>query len=69
LIFIKNTDILLAGDKWNIFVNFALDDYMTFVDTMKLVLDHIRQKIQVQKPKIICIRFELGGSKSTARDD
>ena len=49
MIFIKDTDILQCGDKWNIVVNVALDDYMTLVDTMKLVLGHIRQKIQVRK--------------------
>lgn len=49
LIFIKDTDILLSGDKWTIVVNVALDDYVTLVDTVRLVLGHIRQKIQVQK--------------------
>jgi hypothetical protein len=28
---------------------FALDDYVTLVDSMKLILGHILQKIQVQK--------------------
>jgi hypothetical protein len=49
LLFIKDTDILLSGDKWTIEVNIALDDYATLVDTMKLILNHIRQKIQVQR--------------------
>lgn len=30
-------------------MNAALDDYITFVDTKKLVLAHILQKIQVHK--------------------
>jgi hypothetical protein len=31
LVFVKNTDILLSGDKWTIVVNIALDDYDTLV--------------------------------------
>ena len=27
LIFVKDTDILLSGDKWTIVINIALDDY------------------------------------------
>jgi len=49
LIFVKDTDILLSGDKWTIVVNIALDDYNILIENMKLVLDHIRQKIQVYK--------------------
>jgi hypothetical protein len=45
LIFVKDTGILLSGDKWTIVVNIALDDYATLVDTVKLILNHVRQKI------------------------
>jgi len=49
LVFIKDTDILLSGDKWTIAVNIALDDYVILIENMKLVLDTVRQKIQVYK--------------------
>jgi hypothetical protein len=49
LVFVKDTDILLSGDKWTIVVNIALDDFATLVDTMKSVLSHFRQKIHVQQ--------------------
>ena len=49
LIFVKETDILLSGDKWTIVVNIALDDYDALVYTMKTILDQICQKIRVQK--------------------
>jgi len=49
LIFVKETDILLSGDKWTIVVNVSLDDYDAVVYTMRATLDQIRQKIQVQK--------------------
>jgi hypothetical protein len=48
LIFVKDAGILLSEDKWTIVVNIALDDYATLVDTMKLILNHVRQKIQVK---------------------
>jgi hypothetical protein len=32
-------------------VNVALDDYETLISSMKLILNHIRQKIQVQLKK------------------
>ena len=49
LLFVKDTDILLSGDKWTIVVNIALDDYVTLVDLIRSMLSHIRQEIQVQK--------------------
>jgi len=49
LIFVKDTDILLSGDKWTIVVNIALDDYNILIENMKLILYHVRQKIQVCK--------------------
>ena len=49
LVFVKHTDILLSGDKWTIAVNIALDDYAILTENMKLVLNIVRQKIQVHK--------------------
>jgi len=49
LIFVKDTNILLYGDKWTIVVNIALDDYSNLVDLMKYMIIHVRQKIQGQK--------------------
>ena len=41
-------------------MNVALDDYITLVDTMKLVLGHIRQKIQIRKnPKLYAFDLHL----------
>lgn len=55
LIFLKDAEILLSGDKWTIVVNIALDDYSNVVDLMKSMLSHIRQKVQTQKnPKAYC---------------
>ena len=45
LILFKDTDILLSGDKWTIAVNIALDGDTTFLDLMKSMLGHIRQRI------------------------
>jgi hypothetical protein len=49
LLFIKDTDILLSGDKWTIVMNIALDDHDTLVYMMKMTLYQISQKIQLQK--------------------
>ena len=49
LIFVEDTDILLYGDKWALAGNIALVDCNTLVSLMKLMLGHIRQKIQVEK--------------------
>ena len=49
LVFIKDTDILISGDKCTIAVNIVLDDYVILIENMKLVLDTVRQKIHVHK--------------------
>ena len=57
----KDTDILLSGDKWTIVVNIALDDYDTLIENMKSVLYTVRQKIQVHKnPKIFLFDIYWG---------
>jgi hypothetical protein len=38
-IFVKDTDILLSGDRWTIVVNIAMDDYTTLVGNMKFILE------------------------------
>ena len=45
LIFVKDTDILLSGDKWTIVINVALDDYEALIYNMKMILDQISQKL------------------------
>ena len=49
LIFVKETNILLSGDKWTIIVNIALDDYDVIVNTMRATLKQVRQEIERQK--------------------
>jgi len=49
LIFVKDADILLSGDKWTIIINIVLDDYTALVQDMKLTLDQIPHKIQLHK--------------------
>jgi hypothetical protein len=49
LIFVKETDELLSGDKWTIAVNTALDDNKTLVEVMRLMLEQVRYKIQTYK--------------------
>ena len=61
LIFMKDTDILLSGDKWTIVVNIALNDYDALIENMKSVLYTVRQKIQVHKnPKIFSFDIYWG---------
>jgi len=49
LVYVKDTDILLPGDKWTVIVNIALDDYEALVKVMKDTLSQVRQRIQKQK--------------------
>ena len=58
LIFVKDTDILLSGDKWTIVVNIALDDYSNLVDLMKSMIIHVRQKIQ-EKRNLKAYSFDI----------
>jgi hypothetical protein len=46
LIFVKDTDILLSGDKWTIAVNIAVNDYEELIGLMKLIIKQIQQKIE-----------------------
>jgi len=53
LIFVKDNDILLSGDRWTIVVNIALSDYDILIENMKLILNTVREKIEVHKnPKL-----------------
>jgi len=49
LVFVKDADILLSGDKWTIIINIALDDYTALVQDMRLTLNQIWHKIQLHK--------------------
>ena len=49
LVFVKDTDILLSGDKWTIVVNIALDDYDALVHVMRYTLSQVRQKIGIHR--------------------
>jgi hypothetical protein len=44
LVFVKDTDILLSGDKWTIAVNIALDDYAILIENMKIVLVNVKRQ-------------------------
>jgi hypothetical protein len=48
LFFIKDTDILLSGDKWTIAVNIALDYYSDLINSMKTMIKQLQQKIRNQ---------------------
>jgi DNA-binding ferritin-like protein (Dps family) len=53
LVFVKDTDILLSGDKWTIVLNIALDDYTFLIEDMKSMINYIRQRIQMhQNPRL-----------------
>jgi hypothetical protein len=53
LIFVKDTNILLSGDKWTIVVNIAVDDYTALVYIMRASLNQIQQKRRLYKnPKL-----------------
>jgi hypothetical protein len=64
LIFVKDTDILLSGNKWTIVVNIALDDYDTLVFVMRKTLEQIGHKIQVYRNKFLFFGLTLGGNWS-----
>ena len=64
LVFVKETDILMSGDKWTIVVNITLDDYATLVDVMKTTMSQVRYKIQVHKnPKSLPFDINWGEIK------
>ena len=61
LVFVKDTNLLLSGDKWTIVVNIALNDYDALIESMRSVLYAVRQKIQVHKnPKIFSFDIYWG---------
>jgi hypothetical protein len=49
LIFVKEADILLSGDKWTIVVNIAIEDYISLTKSMRLILDQVRGNIRAYK--------------------
>jgi hypothetical protein len=57
----KDTNILLSGDKWTIAVNTALNEYDALIESMKSILYAVREKIQVHKnPKIFSFDIYWG---------
>jgi len=60
LIFVKDTDVLLSGDKWTIVVNIALDYYDTLVFVMRRILDQIQQRIQMYRTESITHWIYIG---------
>jgi hypothetical protein len=67
LIFVKEADILLSGDKWTIAVNIAIDDYVSLVKTLRLVLGQIRRNIQVHNEPNTAI-FDIHWEEITRLD-
>ena len=60
LVFVKDTDILLSGDKYTIVVNIALDDYDALVHIMRYTLSQVRQKIGIHRtPKARSCLFDI----------
>jgi hypothetical protein len=49
LIFLKDRDILLTGDKWTIAVNIALDDYLSLTKGMRFALAQIQRNIEAYR--------------------
>jgi hypothetical protein len=49
LIFLKDRDILLTGDKWTIAVNIALDNYLSLTKGMRFALAQIRKDIETYR--------------------
>jgi hypothetical protein len=49
LIFMKDRDILLTGDKWTLAVNIALDDYANLIQGMRFILAQTKRNIGIHK--------------------
>jgi hypothetical protein len=49
LIFMKDRNILVTGDKWTLAVNIALDDYVNLIQGMRFILAKIRRNIEMHK--------------------
>jgi hypothetical protein len=49
LIFMRDRDILLTGDKWTLAVNIALDDYVNLIRGMRLILTQIQKNIELHQ--------------------
>lgn len=61
LIFMKDRDILLTGDKWTLAVNIALDDYVNLIQGMRFILAQIRRNIELHRSpnsKVLDIHWE-----------
>ena len=49
LVFIKETEIPLSGDRWTVAVNIAVDDYSSLILGLKLVLNQTKRSIHMYK--------------------
>jgi len=58
LVFLKETEILLSGDRWTVAVNIAIDDYSSLILGLKLVLNQTQKNIQTYKVPNLVI-FDL----------
>ena len=45
LVFLKDRDILLTGDKWTIVLEVAFDDYITLIKSMQDAISNITRAI------------------------
>jgi hypothetical protein len=61
LIFMKDRDILLTGERWTLAVNIALDDYVNLIQGMRFILTQIQRNVDIYKSpnsKILDIHWE-----------
>jgi hypothetical protein len=61
LILMRDRDILLTGDKWNVAVNIALDDCANLIQGMRFILAQIQRNIELhQSPssKVLDVHWE-----------
>jgi hypothetical protein len=49
LIFMKDKDILLTGEKWTLAVNIALDDYVNLIQGTRFILTQIQRNVDTHK--------------------
>ena len=52
LIFMRDRDILLTGDKWTLAVKIALDDYVNLIRGMRIILTQIQKSIELHQSPI-----------------
>jgi hypothetical protein len=69
LIFMKDRDILLTGNKWTLAVNIALDDYLNLIRGMRFILVQIQRNIgKYQSPDRRTLDIQWGRDRAIAED-